>query len=102
MAETAEDMLHQVIKSYCEEDSKLARVIFTRDLELNEINHNATNIAIEYCQDNIDKMHQAMYLLSIVRKLERVGDHITNIAEEIIFFKEAKILKHGNKGEELR
>ena len=102
MSAISKEMLDQVIKAYCEEDSNLARVVFSRDLELNDINHHATNIAIEYCQENIGKMHQAMYLLSIVRKLERVGDHITNIAEEIIFFKEAKILKHGNKGEELR
>jgi phosphate transport system protein len=102
MAETTKEMLGQVIKAYCEEDSNIARIVFTRDLELNEINHHATDIAIEYCKMNPDKMHQAMYLLSIIRKLERVGDHITNIAEEIIFFKEAKILKHGNKGEELR
>jgi phosphate transport system protein len=102
MADTTKEMLTQVIKAYCEEDSTLARMAFTRDLELNEINHHATDIAIGYCKNNIERMHQAMYLLSIVRKLERVGDHITNIAEEIIFFKEAKILKHGNKGEELR
>jgi phosphate transport system protein len=39
-----------------------------------------------------------MYLLLIIRRLERVGDHMTNIAEEIISFKEARVLKHGNKG----
>ena len=102
MSNIALDMLGQVVKSYCEEDSKLARTVFSRDLELNEINHNSTEIVVTYCKANINKMHQAMYLLSIVRKLERVGDHITNIAEEIIFFKEAKVLKHGNKGDELQ
>ncbi len=102
MVNISKEMLSQVIKAYCEEDSKLATLVFSRDLELNEINHHATDIAIDYCKKNPDRMHQAMYLLSIIRKLERVGDHITNIAEEIIFFKEAKILKHGNKGEELR
>ena len=52
-----------------------------------------------YCKANIDNIRQGLLLISIVRKLEQVGDHITNIAEEIIFYKEAKILKHGNKDE---
>jgi phosphate transport system protein len=37
---------------------------------------------------------EALYILSIIRKLERVGDQSKNIAEEIIFYVEAKILKH--------
>ena len=37
---------------------------------------------------------QALYILSIIRKLERVGDQSKNIAEEIIFYIEAKVLKH--------
>jgi phosphate transport system protein len=39
-------------------------------------------------------MKNAFYVLSIIRKLERVGDQTKNIAEEIIFFVEAKVLKH--------
>ena len=37
---------------------------------------------------------QAIYLLSMIRKTERVGDYITNISEEIIFYVKAKVLKH--------
>jgi phosphate transport system protein len=37
---------------------------------------------------------EALFILSIIRKLERVGDQSKNIAEEIIFYVEAKILKH--------
>jgi phosphate transport system protein len=38
-----------------------------------------------------------MYLLSIIRKLERVGDQAKNMAEEIVFYIEAKVLKHISK-----
>ena len=41
-----------------------------------------------------DSLTEALYMLSIIRKLERVGDQSKNIAEEIIFYVEAKILKH--------
>ena len=90
-------MLGDVITAYHEDDSKLAGTVFSRDLLLNDINHNASDIIIDYFKTNTDKIAQGLYLLSIVRKLERVGDHITNIAEDIIFYKEAKQLKHGDK-----
>jgi phosphate transport system protein len=38
-----------------------------------------------------------LHLLSIIRKLERVGDQAKNIAEEIIFYIEAKVVKHSRK-----
>ncbi|MBP9766919.1 MAG: phosphate transport system regulatory protein PhoU, partial [Bacteroides sp.] len=39
-------------------------------------------------------------LVSVFRKLERSGDHITNIAEEIVFFIDAKVLKHSGRTDE--
>ncbi|HSN61482.1 MAG TPA: phosphate signaling complex protein PhoU [Ferruginibacter sp.] len=91
-------MFKDVIVSYCENDSRLARSVFSRDLLVNDLNHKAMPIVVEFCKENNQAIPQAIELLSIMRKLERVGDHITNIAEEVIFFKEAQVLKHGNKG----
>jgi phosphate transport system protein len=98
MYDTALDMLDDVITAYTNNDTKLARSVFSRDAELNELNHTAINIVTNYCRANPDRIRQALYLLSIVRRLERTGDHITNIAEEIIFFRDAQVLRHGNKG----
>ncbi|HEY0680220.1 MAG TPA: phosphate signaling complex protein PhoU [Chitinophagaceae bacterium] len=97
MYDISDAMLGDVITAYNEDNSKLAGTVFSRDLQLNEINRNASDLIIEYLKANTDKIAQALYLLSIIRKLERVGDHITNIAEDIIFYKEAKQLKHGDK-----
>jgi len=94
MFETAYRMMEDITVAYSTDDSRLARSVYKRDKELNEINHAASAIVVAYCAANPDKIAQALYLLSIIRKLERVGDHITNIAEDIIFYKEAIVLKH--------
>lgn len=98
MNDTALEMMDDVTRAYSEDDSKLARSVFAKDQHLNDINQVVSERIVEYSRANIDNMYQALLLLSIIRKLERVGDHITNIAEEIIYFKEAMVLRHGNKG----
>ena len=97
MYKAAMGMLQDVTRAYAEDDSRLARTLFARDELLNEINRNVAQLVGDYLKQNLDKIHQALLLLSIIRKLERVGDHIKNIAEDVIFFKEAKVLKHINK-----
>jgi phosphate transport system protein len=98
MFEVAYEMLKDVEDAYSNDDTRLARSVFARDKQLNKINEKVTSIVEDYIKLNLDQIKQALLLISIIRKLERVGDHITNIAEEIIFYKEAKVLKHGNKG----
>jgi phosphate transport system protein len=76
------------------EDTVLARSIFKRDDVLDAINLNAPVSIGEIIRADVNSMPEALYMLSIIRKLERVGDQSKNIAEEIIFYVEAKILKH--------
>jgi phosphate transport system protein len=76
------------------EDTALARSIFKRDEVLDVINRNATNTISDLIKADISSITEALFMLSIIRKLERIGDQSKNIAEEIIFYVEAKILKH--------
>ncbi len=97
MADNVLHMLNDICTAYATDDTKLARTIFQRDSVVDEINKNATEIIAKYITENHSKALAALYLLTIIRKLERTGDHITNIAEEVIFYVEGKVLKHGKK-----
>ncbi|HEY1024909.1 MAG TPA: phosphate signaling complex protein PhoU [Sphingobacteriaceae bacterium] len=97
MAETVNNMLQTITRAYAEGNTKLARTIFKQDMILDEINKACTDIIATYIHSKPGNTYQALYLLTVIRKLERVGDHITNIAEEIIFHLEAKVLKHIKK-----
>lgn len=83
-----------VLKAFEEEDTKLARSIFQQDEILDEINLDANKHICIFIGEHLPKTEQALNILSIIRRLERVGDQSKNIAEEIIFYVEAKVLKH--------
>jgi phosphate transport system protein len=97
MFEVALKMLDDVEDAFNAEDTSLARTLFKQDAVLDEINFKANNLIAELIRSNIETIDQALHLLSIIRKLERVGDQAKNIAEEIIFYIEAKVVKHSRK-----
>ena len=94
MYEEAVNILMDTRTAFEKEDTVLARSIFKRDDVLDAINDSAPNMVAEIIKADINTLPEALYILSIIRKLERVGDQSKNIAEEIIFYVEAKILKH--------
>ncbi|MFN8416836.1 MAG: phosphate signaling complex protein PhoU [Cytophagaceae bacterium] len=97
MTNVALEMLTILCESFETDNTKLARTVFSKDDMLDEINVASNEIVAEYIRKNVndkEKVEQAIYLLSIIRKVERVGDYVTNIAEEIIFYVKAKVLKH--------
>jgi phosphate transport system protein len=94
MYEEAVNILTDTRTAFEREDTALARSIFKRDDVLDAINVNAPNTIGDIIRADTKTMPEALYMLSIIRKLERVGDQSKNIAEEIIFYVEAKILKH--------
>nr|WP_294935397.1 phosphate signaling complex protein PhoU [uncultured Flavobacterium sp.] len=92
-------MMENVLEAFVKEDTKMARKIFKEDEVLDQINKKANGVIAKYCKENPDKIDQALYLLSIIRKLERVGDQAKNMAEETIFYIEAKVLRHKSKSD---
>ena len=59
-----------------------------------------TAILADYISRHPESALSCLNLVSVFRKLERSGDHITNIAEEIVFFIDAKVLKHSGRTDE--
>jgi phosphate transport system protein len=94
MYEEAVNILTDTRTAFEKEDTVLARSIFKRDDVLDAINESAATTVADVIKKDPGSITEALYILSIIRKLERVGDQAKNIAEEIIFYVEAKILKH--------
>jgi len=90
-------MLDSIITAFDKEDTKLARKVFDDDIFVNEINRSSPPIVKELILEYPDKIEQILYLNSIIKKIERIGDLTKNMAEELIFYTEAKVLKHINK-----
>ncbi|MDR0603230.1 MAG: phosphate signaling complex protein PhoU [Bacteroidales bacterium] len=82
-----------------EENAVLANSIFEKDYIVNEIQDRATDIiAAAIIKDSSAELaKQMLRIQDIFRKMERTGDHIKNIAEEIIFYIEAKVIRHKGK-----
>ncbi|HSZ25973.1 MAG TPA: phosphate signaling complex protein PhoU [Cytophagaceae bacterium] len=99
MTDTALEMLSILTESFETDNTDLARTIFSKDERMDEINVLANQTITNYVKEinDAEKILQAVYFLSIIRKMERNGDYITNVAEEIIFYVKAKVLKHKRK-----
>lgn len=94
MAVIVKDMLKNAIDSFIENDAGLAkRVIYTDD-RLDKLNVENHKIIIDIMKENKDYIEDAVAMLVICRQLERIGDHATNIAEDVYFIVEAEMVKH--------
>ncbi len=90
------EMLEDVRKCFYEEDTRLARGVFKKDDVLDDINGSANRVVEALIRKEAEHIAPALHIISTIRKLERTGDQVKNIAEEIIFYLEAKVLKHGS------
>jgi phosphate transport system protein len=76
------------------ENTKMAGKILSKDDEIDILYRNSINILSEYLQKKPEFIRCGLKLMLLIRKLERIGDHCDNIVEEIVFYVDAKVLKH--------
>jgi phosphate transport system protein len=97
MIQQVNKMLAQGLEAFETEKPQIAAAIFSEDYQVDEINANVSRKIAEYIKKNPERAYECLQLMGVFRKLERIGDHCSNIAEEIFFFTDAKILKHTDK-----
>ena len=90
------EMMSGLKQSLEEMDPAHAVSVIAMDDTLDEVKSASDGILVEYAKKDSDAIPLLMGLGSIFRKLERAGDHLTNIAEEIVFFIDAKVIKHND------
>ena len=97
MFEVRLEMLNDALEAFKNENNEKAMGIFQKDEKLDHVNKNANKIIASLIKKEPEDVMHALDLLSVIRKLERVGDQTKNISEEIIFYIEAKQLRHSKK-----
>jgi phosphate transport system protein len=94
MIETARQMLSDAFDAFINNDSNLARSVFGKDDIVDDIARDAFYKLIEEMKRDPLLIEPGAHGMATLRHVERLADHATNIAEDVIFIVEAKMLKH--------
>lgn len=94
MAAIAQAMLRDALDAYVERDTGKARAVLTADNELDALKTQVFRELLIYMLQDSRTIEPALDLILISRHLERIGDHATNIAEDVIFMVSAEDVRH--------
>ncbi len=94
MAEIAERMTRDSLDAFVRRDPDLARDILARDDEVDQLKDQVFRVLLTYMMADPATIERALGLILVSRNLERIADHATNIAEDVIFLVEAKDVRH--------
>ena len=94
MADLAQGMLRDALNAYVRPDTELARRVLDRDDQLDGLKDQVFRELLSYMMQNPATIEPALDLILISRHLERVGDHATNIAEDVIFLVSGRDVRH--------
>ncbi|GAB6012029.1 phosphate signaling complex protein PhoU [Viscerimonas tarda] len=97
MFDTLISMLSDSFVALESENTKISGKILAKDNEIDVLYFDSLNILTNYLQQNPAFIRCGLRTFLLIRKLERIGDHCSNIVEEIVFYVDAKVLKHRGK-----
>jgi len=95
MASHVRAMLRDALRAFIDADIELAKHVPEADDEVDHINREAVANLSSYLRTRPDSVVQALDVMSIARNLERVADHATNIAEDVVFWIHGVDIRHG-------
>jgi len=100
MAKIALEMLRDALDCFVHEDEQKALSVIRRDAEVDNLNRTVYRRLTSYMIENPDTIARALELMFISKSLERIADHATNIAEEMVFLSKGQDIRHSDVGKE--
>jgi phosphate transport system protein len=97
MGEIAEAMVRKSIEALVTRDCELARAVLEEEKEVDLYHDQIFRVLLTYMMADPGTIERALALILMSRNLERVGDHATNIAEEVIYLVEGREIRHGHE-----
>jgi phosphate transport system protein len=94
IAALVQNMVRQSLDAFVSKDAALAQSVLSSDDAVDALRSAFSHELISFMQREPNHIPQAMSLLSIVRRLERVADHATNIAEDVLFYVKGIDVRH--------
>ena len=94
MGEIAVGMIKGALRAITEMDAAVAREVIRRDDEMDALNRQIFRELFAIMQEDPTKLSAAFSLILVSRSLERIGDHVTNIAERAVYFIEGVDIRH--------
>lgn len=100
MAEMGLQMLREAIDAFVNRDPAKARAIIPRDKEVDALNKQLHRELVSFVIENPSTITRSLNLMVISKSLERIADHATNVAEEVVYLYEGRDIRHSAPGAE--
>jgi phosphate transport system protein len=94
MGSIAQEMVRTALDSLVTRDAISARRVCERDDEVDQLNDQMTRELISFMLEDRANIKRALDLILVARHLERIADHATNVAEDVIYLVQAKDIRH--------
>ena len=94
MAQMVTDMLREALDTFVYRKPDLAREIVLRDKQVDQLNKAIQAQMTETMLKHSDHIVRSLHLMTIAKSMERIGDHASNIAEQVVFLCEAEDIRH--------
>ncbi len=94
MAAVALGMLKEALDSFVNKQPEKARAVIPRDKEVDAMNRQFYRELTNYMEENSLNIARCLNLMTVCKSLERVADHATNIAQQVVYLCEARDIRH--------
>jgi phosphate transport system protein len=99
MAKLSLEMLKAALDAFVNRNSAAARALIPRDKEVDALNKQINRQLTGHMMSDRESIPRCLNLMIATRSLERVADHATNLAEEVVYLCEAQDIRHEGKGQ---